>query len=439
MKLFGGAVGGTALVGTSTGFLSPAGAATAAAALTLSLDKARYDRGDLMTLVVTENVVKPDSRSIVVTDSTGVTWKKISDDGVAPVYTATAATRRVGANTVSATLTRLSDATTAKGAASYRIGATWVPRFTGDREDRVMVGMAVTDKNNSNLQWAQATSLLAGSAQFVSVRRCFESTWITKATVDKWADWGDAQGIYPVISFKVPGNDWAGVAAGKYDNDLDVLTNTLKARKAAGRAPVCVAVHHEPSGDGNLAVWAKMQEHLSNYFAPSTGVFCFTTISNGYDWGPHLGGKGEVEAMYPASLIAAMNRNRHIVACDVYDSADATKLDYSKYDRTSLKMAGFIQWARAKGVQRIGHGEFGCHDDIDIQRCWTLINNNSDLFAYSCHFNSGQNSRADWRMIPQGYAPDPAVTSYNDNGGSAASARRLTAGRQMFNATPTGA
>ncbi len=144
------------------------------------------------------------------------------------------------------------------------------------------------------------------------------------------------------------------------------------------------------------------------------------------------GGTGEVEQAYPPSLIQALNRNKHILGCDTYDSADNTKLDYSQYDRTSLKIAGFVAWARAQGVERIGLGEFGCHDDVDINKCWNIIANNRDIFAFACHFNSGQNSRADWRMTPRGYPSDPAVTSYTDLGGSEASARRLAAGKQMF-------
>jgi hypothetical protein len=180
-----------------------------------------------------------------------------------------------------------------------------------------------------------------------------------------------------------------------------------------------------------------MQEYLSNRFAAYNDIFCFSTISNGFDWGPHRGGQGDTARTYPRSLIDALNRNKHILGCDTYDSYDATKLDYAQYDRTSLKIAGFLEWARANGVRRVGLGEFGCHDDLDLEKCWALINQNRDLFAYANHFNSGQNSRADWRMIPLGYAPDPAVSSYTDKGGSAASERRLTAGKRMFAATPT--
>jgi hypothetical protein len=436
LGLLGGSLGTAAVLGASSGFLAPVFAATTPT-LTTSLDKPLYEAGQLMTLTVTENVSKAEGRTVVLTDSTATAWKKTKDDGTTLVFTATSGANRAGANTVTAKLTRTSDGVVVSSAASYSLGAQWKRRFPGDRQDRVMVGMAVTDNLNSNLQWDQAVTLLGTAGPFASVRRCFVPSWITKANIDKWADWAESKGVYPVISFKVPGNDWAGLAAGTYDSDLDVLCATLDARAVAKRAPVCVAVHHEPSGDGDLAVWARMQEYLSNRFAPWKDVFCFTTISNGYDWGPYRGGQGEVATTYPASLVAALNRNGHILACDTYDSADPTKLDYAQYDRTSLKIAGFVAWARAQGVQRIGLGEFGCHDAIDLSKCWSLINDNRDLFGFACYFNSGQNSRADWRMIPTTYAPDPAVTSYTDAGGSIASANRLGVGKQMFTATVT--
>ena len=437
LRLAGGTIGGAAIVGTSSGMLASAFTGTTMTVAAV-LDKPSYAQGEVMTLWVTENVVQPDRRKIVVIDSTGRKWTKISDNGVTAVFTAAAGSGQGGISTVTAMLTRFPGQATAAATATYSVGSQWRSRFAGDRQDRVMVGMAVTDKTNSNLKWDQAISLLAASGQFVSVRRCFFPDWITKAHLDTWADWAESRGVYPVISFKVPRDDWAGVSAGKYDADLDLLCKTLKDRAAAGRAPVCVAVHHEPLGDGALSVWARMQEYLSNRFAPWNNVFCFSTISNGHEWGPHRGDAAEVAVMYPRSLVDTLNRNRHILACDTYDSADPTKLDYAKYDRTSLKIAGFVSWARAQGVQRVGLGEFGCHDDIDMARCWKLIQDNKDLFAYACQFNSGQNSRADWRMIPAGYPSDPAVTTYTDTGGCITSAKRLAAGKLMFTASAVG-
>lgn len=435
LRLFGGATGGAVLLGASSGLLSPASAAKQrlrTLAVTASLDKDTYQPGEKMTLKVTENFNT--RRRITLSDSTGTRWTKVSDNGRTVFFTATAAGAGSSVNRVTATVRRRMDGATVSARATYSVGSVLRQRFPGDRDDRLMMGLCVTSKSNSNLRWENAMNLLGAAGGLVSVRRSFIPGWITKANVERWADWAETNGVYPVISFKVPGNNWAGVAKGTYDNDLDLLISILHSRAQAGRAPVCVAVHHEPAGDGDLGVWARMQEYLSNYFAPHNHVFCFTTISNGYDWGPHRGGRGEVERQYPASLIAALNRNGHILACDTYDSGETTKLDYSKYDRTSLKMNGFIEWARAKGVERIGLGEFGCHDAEDLQRCWNLIRQNSDIVAYACYFNSGQNSRADWRMIPEGYPPDPAVTSYADKGGTAKSQAKLDAGKQMFNA-----
>jgi hypothetical protein len=438
LRLFGGATSGAVLIGASSGLLSPASAAKRrlkTLVVTASLNKSTYEPGERMTLSVTENIGA--RRRIRISDSTGAAWSKISDDGQTARFRAVAVSR-TGSAQVRATVKRITDGATSTAEVPYVIGtatggAVAGARFVGDRDDRLMLGMCVTDKSTSNLRWENAMNLLGAAGGYVSVRRCFIPGWITKANVERWADWAETNGVYPVISFKVPNNNWAGVANGNYDADLDLLISVLKSRAQAGRAPVCVAVHHEPAGDGDLSVWARMQEYLSNYFAPHNKVFCFTTISNGYDWGPHRGGKGEVEKQYPPSLIAALNRNGHILACDTYDSADPTKLSYSLYDRTSLKMNGFIEWARAKGVKLIGLGEFGCHDAEDLQRCWNLIAQNSDIFAYAAYFNSGQNSRADWRMIPDGYPPDPAVTSYVDQGGTAKSQAKLDFGKKMFN------
>jgi hypothetical protein len=326
LRLFGSAVGGAAVIGTASGFGSPALAASPT--VTATLDKLNYEFGELMTLVVEEDLVRPERRSIVVTDSTGALWTKVSDNGHTPVFTAKAGANRLGRNTVTVALKRQSDGLTVFASDTYALGEQWRPRFAGDRQDRVMLGMAVTDKSNSNLRWENAVNLLGTAAASLSVRRCFLPAWISKANIDKWANWAETNGVYPVISFKVPSNDWAGVPAGRYDADLDLLVRTLQARATAGRAPVCVAVHHEPAGDGDLAVWARMQEYLSNHFAPYSSVFCFTTISNGYDWGPFRGGTGEVARVYPRSLIDTLNRNKHILGCDTYDSADNTKLDY---------------------------------------------------------------------------------------------------------------
>lgn len=68
-----------------------------------------------------------------------------------------------------------------------------------------------------------------------------------------------AAGIITWSTFKVPGDDWAGAAAGKYD----AWFNDLMAKLKALNTEVWVDVHHEPEGDGDLTMWTKMQDHYS--------------------------------------------------------------------------------------------------------------------------------------------------------------------------------
>jgi hypothetical protein len=69
-----------------------------------------------------------------------------------------------------------------------------------------------------------------------------------------------AAGIVPLVSFKVPGT-WEAVANGEFDGWLDRL---LEAADSL-RAPVLVALHHEPENDatksGNTREdWVRMQQ-----------------------------------------------------------------------------------------------------------------------------------------------------------------------------------
>ena len=62
-----------------------------------------------------------------------------------------------------------------------------------------------------------------------------------------------------VSSFKVPNNDWAGVASGQYDAWL----HDLSAAVASHGEPVFVCLHHEPNGNGNAADFRAMYSHAA--------------------------------------------------------------------------------------------------------------------------------------------------------------------------------
>lgn len=284
------------------------------------------------------------------------------------------------------------------------------PRWAGHVVDRVLLGMCVQTGASPTLSYATAVTYTGAPY----ARRSFGGgNWITANAINSWIDECEADSIYPWISFKVPGNDWAGVVNGQYDSGLNIILE----RAAARSETWMFTVHHEPSGDGpigdpannradqlaNLELWGDMQTYVSNYVASASDKVCFAPIMNGFPWGPKNYDAAAIAAAYPQSLIDTINANGHILTCDTYDSADNTKLSYTSYDRTSLKMSGFFDWCRANGVQSAGIGEWGCHTGEDVRRCWNLCATNSDLVGISVYFNSGANSRANWLLVPDAF------------------------------------
>ena len=291
-----------------------------------------------------------------------------------------------------------------------RVGGTWVgasgdpnnpppteqPRWAGHVVDRVLLGMCVQQAGTITLDYPEAVTYVGTPY----VRRSFgQSGWITASKINAWINECNLDSTYPWISFKVPSNNWAGVVNGQYDSGLDIILE----RAAARSEKWMFTVHHEPSGDGSLSVWAEMQEYISNYVASASDKVCYTPIINGFFWGPRQYDAASIAAAVPQSLITALNTNGHILASDCYDSGDPAWLSYTQYDRTSLKMSGFIDWCRANGVQNVGFGEWGCHTGEDLRRCWNLCATNSDIVNMSVYFNSGANSRANWLLVPDAF------------------------------------
>jgi len=269
------------------------------------------------------------------------------------------------------------------------------PKWAGHVPNRVLLGMCVTPPP---LDYPEAVTYVGTPY----VRRSFGSGgWITANKINSWINECNLDSTYPWISFKVPSNDWAGVSNGLYDSGLDIILE----RAAARSEQWMFSVHHEPSGDGDLGVWATMQEYISNYVASASDKVSFAPIMNGFPWGPKNYDAAMIAQSCPPSLIAALNANGHVLAADQYDSADPAYLDYTRYDRTSLRIKGFIDWARANGVNSIGLGEWGCHTAEDVRRCWNLCATNCDIVNISVYYNSAQNSRANWLLVPDAYNP----------------------------------
>lgn len=309
---------------------------------------------------------------------------------------------------------------TASGGQAIRFGTASSTniRYAGHVPGRVLLGMAAS--KSIRPRYDEAQTIIGQTYE----RRLFEPEWVSANAINSMLNSCDSANQYCVISFKAPNNDWAAVAAGTYDDDLDDVMDVARSRAK----PFAFGIHHEPQGDGAAADWAAMQEHLVEYLAPVNDKMAFTTIANGFWWGPNQGNGDEyIATYYPQSLINKMNQYKGIIAADFYDAKPRANGTFaSNADRTSMKLQGFVDWARAKGVNNLGVGEFGTATGPELTASWNVINSNKDLMGYANYFNSLANSDFDWRLIPSNY-PIYAPENELDQGGSAESQARLDA------------
>lgn len=331
----------------------------------------------------------------------------------------------------------------------------------GHVPNRVLIGMASPDNSFPGPGWSDALDIIG---QPIYEARRFSSGWITTGNFNSMiADAVEASAL-PVISFKIPSNDWAGVYAKTYDSDLVTLFNLVQ----ANGNPIVCSFHHEPAGDGTLTVWAKMQLYCAYWFAgyrscSFSGSSISTFVPGSYNaahdlslnnggnlsWGPIGNGfwwrnmsssslaQNRADA-WPPELIAALNLHKGIVLNDFYDTdyidqtAALTDPAYRLVGtgvRTSTRIANFCNWARSNGVNTSGAGEWGCIDDLDMYDTWDVMAANRDIWSIGNYFNSAFNSDHDWRLVPADYPDTSYVSSkgFVDFGGNAQSAGRLAA------------
>src|SRR3954451_15262352 len=202
----------------------------------VTLDKARYRQGDLMTLVMEETI---SSRAVHVLDSSGTVWKRQYNDKDRCVYTAFAGDQLNNAVTVE--VRRRRDGATTSRTLHYRVqarpgGSTDGARWPGHQPGKILLGLSTADLS---------ASIAAVGA--VGLRRTFYN----------WADPGEdkaikadhASGRLPWISFKPPGGStagWPAVASGTHDDYIAAMAR----RYAAYAKPVIATFHHEPTNDG---------------------------------------------------------------------------------------------------------------------------------------------------------------------------------------------
>ncbi len=190
-----------------------------------------------------------------------------------------------------------------------------------------------------------------------------------------------AAGRMPVLSFKVPGDDWAGAGAGRYDTALRALT----ARLAALPGKVFVTLHHEPTGDGRPADYAAMQRHALPILGAPGNVDAGVVV-NGFWWSN--GRQGYTDAQIAAWLPAGVLRVAEVVAADTYQGGTAG----SPGEDAGVKIRNLSAWATRAGVPRLGIGEYNGVDAASVRAAGAAVLADR-RFSFACVFNSDVNNR----------------------------------------------
>jgi hypothetical protein len=198
-----------------------------------------------------------------------------------------------------------------------------------------------------------------------------------------------AAGRMPIVSFKVPNNDWAGVAAGKYDAQLRDLTSRL----AALKGKVFVTLHHEPVGDGTPANYAAMMEHALPILGAPASVEA-GPIVNGFWWSNNQ--QGYTDAQIAQWLPPAVLNVSELVAADTYQGGTPT----NPGENAGVKIRNLSKWATRVGVQHLGIPEYNGLDAASITAAGDAVLADP-RFEFASIFNSNRNNRdgVSWQLV----------------------------------------
>ena len=165
-----------------------------------------------------------------------------------------------------------------------------------------------------------------------------------------------AAGRMPVISFKVPGTDWAGVAAGRYDERLRYVTREL----AAPGGRVFLTLHHEPASDGTPSDYAAMMLHALPILSAPENIDA-GPILNGFWWSNTDQGlsDAEIARWLPLDVLAAAE----LVAADTYQTGSGGHF----IEGPATKIVNFSAWARRVGIERLGIAEYNSFSAAELE------------------------------------------------------------------------
>jgi len=288
----------------------------------------------------------------------------------------------------------------------------------------------------------EAKTIIGGSFY---ANRYFSSSEVTTSWLNSKLAATDSAGEYAILSCKISGNAWDAVTAGNKDSVLNIIRSVAITRRGQGKRPFAFTFHHEPDGDGpignpknnnadrlaNLELWGQMQMYCSDYLAgiknsvytganDVSDMVAWCAIANGNWFGSKFPKPDRIAAAYPQELYEKFRQNKSILMADFYDAnppnddRDNPGGYPANADRTSVQMAGFINWGDSYGgTVAMGCGEFGTTQATQMQAVFDLVMSRRDVWAITLYFNNFANSRWDWRLIPDSY---PAYNGTNDKG-----------------------
>lgn len=252
---------------------------------------------------------------------------------------------------------------------------TWTPAYPGQpRPGKMYYGSSVEGGNPAAWETANSSDL--------AVYRSYMSANDSPTNFTNRARDDVSNGRLPLISTKVPNDNWAAVANGSQDTWLLARIRAL----AAVPGPVWLALHHEPYGDGQPADWVRMQQHARQLIDANSTNITLVGILNGYDF-------------------KARDRNPSAWNHPVGTGVEAMGFDsYNPWSPTNGKNWQDASYVFSPGlvIQSWGYptfvGEYGVREDpsnpgraaqwMRDAYSYALQNN----FVAISYFNSGQNS-----------------------------------------------
>ncbi len=219
-------------------------------------------------------------------------------------------------------------------------------------------------------------------------RTYFKNYDFDKAVKQAKADLADDR--LPWISFKAP-LSWERMAAGDGDAWITQLSDAL----ATVPGPVWLAVHHEPEGDGDMAVWTAMQRRIAPIVHARTDNVAYSVIYSG--WNTYGAGKDTVASKWPGDA------NVDILAIDAYndygvkrgDHVGTKALDLSTYFKKMSAWAKAHHTAWALGETGQSSAASAVDPDWIARSYQSMVELGGAGFSY---YDSSANSVADWTL-----------------------------------------